>query len=405
MLDILKEQSKVLGKAQWRPMLQHVAELHEGAIHPPYFSLPYRWEQVAAGEEGYPIVFGHWETVHMALDTVGIEPQHGLYQILNLLALQDDSGLLPGPVWIVEGGLKGEHGATFPPLWPVVLETYLSRSKHEEVLVPAFDALTRQIAWFEDHRRAGENGFYYLDCMDRFWESGIIEGVRFDPDNAEFDELEDAACVDATSHMYLLLDYAVRWAERLEYDSGWIRDAQDKIKTFIRQELYDDESGLFVDLWHRKSKKAGVRVFEAMWPMIVGAATHYQAERIINGHVLDPTGFYTNHPVPAVAPSEGAHLLSGWRGPSRNSLCYWTALGCLRYGRVDAARQVLERALDETAKHFEATGALWDCYDPNGGDPSALVGNVTDALGHNPLICMSALWEECSKTPGGLGSL
>lgn len=393
MLEVLKQEVGSLGRPRWREMLEYVSQLHEAAIHPPYCALPYHWEEVMVGQQGLPIVFGHWETVHMALDTVVAEPRHALHQIMNLFALQQEDGLLPAPLWVVEEGIKVATHATFPPLWPVVIEEYTLRTGSEEVLVRAFDVANRQISWFHKNRLVDKDGFYYLDVMDRFWESGMIDAVRFDLEEPGFEDFDDAACVDATSHLYLLLTHAERWADRLGYEKGWLQDRRGAVRTYIQEKLYDSSSSLFFDRWVVKQQTGGIRVFETLWPVIVGAATHYQAERVLHNHILDKAAFCTRHPIPSVSINDPRFSLMGWHGPSRNSLVWWVAQGCVAYGRDQIAKQLLESALDQTAKHFETTGLIWDSYHPEGLDPTLLFGNTADTLGHNPLIAMAVLWE------------
>jgi hypothetical protein len=83
-------------------------------------------------------------------------------------------------------------------------------------------------------------------------------------------------------------------------------------------------------------------------------------------------------------------------------MTYWAARGCMEYGRADAARRLLERAIDSSATVFETTGTIWEFYDSLGGDPRGLQRKpettqktpCCDYLGHNPLIAMARLWEE-----------
>ena len=84
-------------------------------------------------------------------------------------------------------------------------------------------------------------------------------------------------------------------------------------------------------------------------------------------------------------------------------MTYWAATGCIRYHRFDAAKRLLEAALDSSAAVFERTGTIWEFYDPNGGSPEKLERKpqteynspCRDYLGHNPLIAMASLYETC----------
>jgi hypothetical protein len=57
------------------------------------------------------------------------------------------------------------------------------------------------------------------------------------------------------------------------------------------------------------------------------------------------------------------------------------------------------------ARWFEATGTIWEFYDAEGGDPREVFRKPhtpfnrpsPDYLGHNPLLAMARLWEECQE--------
>lgn len=135
--------------------------------------------------------------------------------------------------------------------------------------------------------------------------------------------------------------------------------------------------------------------------MVVGAATPEQARRVIDENLLSPERFFAHHPITTVSLTDPLFELRMWRGPAWNSMTYWAARGCLAYGRKDAARRLLEAALDDSAAKFESTGTIWEFYHPHGGDQQEVQRKphtpyntpCTDYLGHNPLIAMARMWE------------
>jgi len=145
--------------------------------------------------------------------------------------------------------------------------------------------------------------------------------------------------------------------------------------------------------------------FEGMWPLAVGAAAEDQAARAIEENLLAPERFFTAHPIATVARSDPRFALRMWRGPAWNSMTHWAARGCVRYGRPDAARRLLEAALDASAREFRRTGTIWEFYHPDGGRPEDLErkpgrpqkGPSRDYLGHNPLLAMARLWRATAK--------
>ncbi|MBB64244.1 MAG: hypothetical protein CMO81_04200 [Waddliaceae bacterium] len=400
MLEALKIKVKHVGKPGWRDLLIYLATLHERGIHAPTRELPYLWEEVMPGGTGNAMC-GHWDTVHMALDTLSAEPQHALYQVLNQLSLQTEEGLIPGHVWMQDGELCWNSKISCPPLWPVVVQDYIEQTGNIGAIPKVWKALTKQIGWFEKYRKADEQGFYYLDILDRFWESGVEEGARYDISD-EFPD--DLGCVDASAHMFLLYDFAARWAAVIgEPASPW-EAKRTILRHWIQNELFDEEQGIFLDQWQvGKQTSTATIPFEGLWPVIVGAASSAQAQRVINEQLLNPMRFCSEHPVTSLSLDSTEFTCHYWRGPTRNSQTYWAARACLRYGRLDAAALLLEKALDMTAFHYADSGTIWEFYHPRGdrpmkctrplhGQSGELGSPYKDHLGHNPLVAMAEMW-------------
>ena len=363
-------------------MLDYVAALHERSVHPAEHHWPHPWEEIGPGY-CYGPAFGHWDIVHQAIDQLGTNPEHAANQLRNLLAVQQDDGFLPGAIYFKDD--KPWWGTwTHPPVWPLAVNM-LGDAALQQELAPK---LVAQLGWFERNRRADDGiGFFYADITERQWESGVAESIRFD------DALrERLSCVDATSHLYACYDAAARWTGEEHYAT----QAQ-RLATFIQTELHDPETGWFHDAWPTRCLS-----FEGMWPMVVGAATDRQAWGVLKA-LLDPNKFYGSHPIRTVAATETKREKRMWRGPAWNSMTLWAAGGCIRLGHPEAARPLLEAALDNSAHWFDITGTIWEFYDAEGENPRLVSRKPhtpfnrpsPDYLGHNPLLAMAQLWEEC----------
>ncbi len=398
-------------KPAWRPALFYLAELHGRSVLPAtgFFKFPY--ESLGPGYmDGR--VFGHWDLTHERLDTVRASPAHVRNQIRNELAGQQADGMIPGLVSFTVTGHPGlpEANATgrptwkpfkgFPPLWVFAVDVYVAQTMDTAVLAEGLDALRRQIGWFESKRRVPEGGFYYLDATTGPWESGVDEGVRFDERPVAV-----AACIDASAHVFLLYDHAARWSRKLGQPAAEWEAKATALRDFIRRELWDSATGFFYDRWTVRDPARRHLTFEGMWPVVVGAATPEQARRVIDEHLLNPQEFFTPHPIATVARSDPKFELRMWRGPVWNCMTYWAARGCVHYGRGDAARQLLEQALDATAAEFARSGTLWEFYHPLLGAQTALrrkpAQNMPcrDYVGHNPLFAMAELWRQTDGRP------
>jgi len=396
MLEKLMAEAGRIGKPAWRPMLRYVAELHARSTHPPRIPFPYPWEEIGPGY-CYGPAFGHWDIVHAVLDAIPSEPEHARFQLLNNLVLQQDDGLIPGSIWLGEEEPRWNEKASHPSVWPVAVQDYVETTGDRTMLAACFDALRRLIVWYEKNRSAEGEGFFYTDILNRCWESGVDEGVRFDRSPSG-----RLACVDATSHLYWLYEYAYRWSEQLGKEEPSYLQRAEALAAFIQESLYDERAGFFYDSWSVDRPKTRAEAFEGIWPVVVGAASPEQANRTIDGYLLNERKLFTAHPLATVAASDPAFELRMWRGPAWNSMTYWAARGCILYGRGDAAVRLLERALDASARQYEETGTVWEYYHPHGGSPLELKRKphteyntpCRDYLGHNPLIAMARLWEE-----------
>jgi glycogen debranching enzyme len=158
---------------------------------------------------------------------------------------------------------------------------------------------------------------------------------------------------------------------------------------------------MFYDIWAVKDPSLRHLALESMWPLVTGAASKEQADKYINRYLLDSTAFFTTHPMATVGRKDPKFEMRMWRGPAWNSMTYWAARACLNYGRKDAAKLILEKALDATARQFSRTGTIWEFYHSLGGNPEDVKRKPhtkfntpsKDYLGHNPLIAMALMYD------------
>lgn len=407
----LKAEASALGKESWRPMLRYVADLHVRSTHSAEKPFEFPWEEIGPG---YVPAFGHWDLIHQIFDVLPTAPEHARQQLLNDVRLQLEDGFMPGSVWMPGSYHAKRHdnqpwfnrnSQGHPPVWVAGAEEYMKVTNDSSLLREFFQRATAQIRWFEAKRAAKDGGFFYTDIQSHLWESGIDEGVRFD--GAAMGAL---ACVDATSHVYQLCDLAARWAERLGEEPDPWRARAEGLRAFIHDRMWDEKDGFFYDVWARDDPGLRTQAFEGIWPVVVGAASPAEAKRVIDEWMLNPRRLFSRHPIATVGVSDPRFELRMWRGPAWNSMTYWAARACVRYGRPDAAVRLLEAALDDSAAQFARTGTIWEFYHPQGDWPEKLQRKPAtkadhnppyhDYLGHNPLLAMARLWQELTAPTG-----
>ncbi|WP_166244422.1 MGH1-like glycoside hydrolase domain-containing protein [Paenibacillus turpanensis] len=393
------------GKAEWLPVLQYVEELHQKCTYPAQSPFPHPWENIGSGY-CYGPAFGHWDIVHAVMDAIHTRQEHAKLQLVNNLHNMSADGFLPGVIYMTNNEVRWNRTQTHPPVWPAAVNEYIAATGDRSLLHIAYEALVRQIGWFEANRKAEQEGYFYTDILNHLWESGVDDGIRFDQISTG-----KYACIDATSHVYELHDIASAWAKELGHldESSQCKARADDLKQFIQNKLFDEETGFFHDIWAVDRPEQRHLAFEGIWAVITGAASNEQAQRVIDENVLNPERFFAPHPMPTVALNDPGFELRMWRGPSWNSMTYWASRGCMRYGRMDAAKALLERALDATAEQFKRTGTIWEFYHPMLGDQTTVQRKpytpfnqpCQDYLGHNPLIAMAHLWERAANSISG----
>ena len=417
MFETLKSQVRQLGKPQWRPMLQFVADMHETCVHPAEPPFDYPWEEIGPGY-CYAPVFGHWDLIQQLMDSLPTDPQHTEQQIMNNLACQQPDGLVPGGIWMgdIEGPFMPDADPTgltkarfrtdiaHAPVWVIAVQEHARITGSNGLIRRCYEPLLRQIGWFEKHRQHPLGGFHLIDFLHKGWE-GIDEGIRF------IEKLDPVPgpCPDASAWVWGLYDHAARWSRMLGKDASTFERKRAALGGLIQDRLFDDETGFYHDAW--TVGDAAVRCFalENMWPIVVGAATAEHARRVIDENLLDPRRFYSAHPLTSVSMDDPRFELRCWRGPAWNGMTFWAARACLHhYDRPEAARRMLEPALDVTARVFDETGTVWEFYHPHGGSQDQVQRKPStpfnqpcrDYLGHNPVIAMARMWEACRAADG-----
>jgi len=388
---------------KWQPVLDYTLELHKKCTYPAAYPFEYEWEEIGIGYS-YGPAFGHWDIVHQVLDALVYDSDHALKQLYNNIKNQEPTGMIPGSIWLPGDRNPDRKEAKWskedeghPPVWVVAVDDYVAQTGNKSVLKDFYAALIRQISWFENNRRANGEGFFYNDIVKRRWESGVDMGVRFDEAN-----LGPQACIDATSHVYSLYKHANKWGKELGVKSDFYNKRENELKTFINDSLFDAKTGSYFDSWSVKDKSKQHFVLENFWPMMVGAISKERADFIIDEYLMNPKHFLSEHPITTVSMSDPKFELRMWRGPAWNSMTYWAARACIKYGRYDAAKILLKRALDSTANQFNKTGKIWEFYHPNSGNQKDVKRKshnkpnmpCPDYLGHNPLWAMYKLYEE-----------
>ena len=394
-----------LGKESWKEVLNgHVQLLRDSMNLAIEGFLSNDWISLGTGYVCGP-AFGHWDIMHSTMNLIFDDIDEAVRQLENDLENQYESGFLPGVFYKkADGNFRAREDQPHPPVWALVADAIYEFNKDKELLKKCVVCAEKQLGWFERERKVKTGGYYYAEILEEtlkpVWECGVDQGVRFDKRTKE-----PSACIDATSYAYLLADFVARRSAELGEKNEKAQKLAEEIKTFTNEKLYDKETRWYYDECRMADKKIPESL-EGFWPLVVGIADGEKAEGVVS-HLMNPNEFFTEHPFAMVSPQSPKFEKRMWRGPAWNSMTAWGLWGLVRYGYKRQALEVIEKALDATAKVYKETGKIWEFYDSLGGSPynvqrkpqnNGHINNPSrDYVGHATMIFMAHVWEDLKK--------
>ena len=202
------------------------------------------------------------------------------------------------------------------------------------------------------------------DSSLRFDYSGNLVEKRYFKDPLE--------PVDANSYYCAQSKILSQMAKKLSDEAAenkFNKRAQ-KTKEALQKYAWDEESGMYYDLFASSNEHSKVKTCAGLFPMLAKVPSERQVEKLI-ALMTDPEEFWTRYPLGCTAQSEQASKGWGWSGATclRNN---WLAVeGLSQYGRNETLRELVKRTLDIYRRYRPKE--MWKDYytRPTSGD----VGN------------------------------
>ncbi|MFW6061448.1 MAG: amylo-alpha-1,6-glucosidase [Planctomycetota bacterium] len=259
-------------------------------------------------------------------------------------------------------GPDGSSEITQPPV--LTLATVLVDQIHrdEKWLKRAYPKLAGYVDWDLANRDVDGAGLVEWltrdDPNSRCDESGMDNCSRFAAgermDAVDFNSFVALECE-------LLSVLAAELGKEIQADQWARRHAE--LCRLINERLWDERRGLYVDCVAETGEKAGILSGAGFLPLLCGAASEAQADRL-GDHVYDENTFGTPLPIPTVAACETEHYDKDmWRGPVWINLNWLVARGFDRYGMGDVADHIREKTTDEIERRYEEYGTFFEFYD------------------------------------------
>ena len=377
-----------------------------GLIFP---SISRRWANTFGGW-----VVGEWDCFFGALLTALEDKPQTDAAIKALLLAQSDTGIVPN----VAGGSGTTPDRAEPPIGAFTAWKVYERFLDRDALAWAYPRLVKwHDRWFHDRgdgqawRDGNRDGLLewgsdrgstpsvggrgFLQAAK--WESGMDDSPMWD--RVAYDEKTYTMNLDdvGLNSLYALdAECLGKIAAVLgnRGDSERFAAEYERIKQLVREKLWNESDGIYENrFWDgRFSKSLSPTNF---YPMFAGIATPEQAERMVNGHLLNPKEFWGAYVTPTIARNDPAFQDQFyWRGDIWGPTNYMVYEGLDRF-HFDKV------ALDYAEKNYALFMDDWKTNQHDNEQYHAWGGNGGGDTHYTwgALLCLPALEQYIDENP------
>ncbi len=268
-----------------------------------------------------------------------------------------------------------------PPVGSEIIWRIYQRYPEKWFLEEVYDELLTWNRWWIANRQIGG----YLAWGSHFVRDGkdITEGLQGAMYESGLDNspMYDDVPMNPTSFTMELADVGLNSmyimdCKALAEIAGVLGKKQDvkeltaRAKQFTKQlaKLWDEETGIFLnkrtdtgELSHRISPTN-------LYPMLAGACTQKQAERMMKDHYFNPEIFHGEYVLPTIARNDPAYGDNDyWRGRIWGPINFLVYLGMQRYDVKEARQDLINRSKALLMKNWQANGGIFENYNSRTG--------------------------------------
>jgi glycogen debranching enzyme len=309
-----------------------------------------------------------WDSVFHAIGLRHLDADLAREALLAMFDVQREDGFIP-----LCGSPGYRQEMTQPPVLALGVKLVDETCPSDSFIAEAYPHLKGYLEWDLANRDTDGAGLleWFIEENEncRSGESGMDNSPRFDT----------ATQLDATDfNAFISLEFEImaEFAARLGLpaDAALWSERHETLNRLINERLWNEEQGFYCDYDVSRGEMSGVLASAGFLPLICGAASPEQAERLA-AHLRNPQTFDTPLPVPSIAVcNEEFYSKDMWRGPVWVNMNWLIARGLRRYGLTDQADDILARTVREIESHYLTYGTLFEFYDDRRQvDPPALL--------------------------------
>ncbi|MDR0540660.1 MAG: hypothetical protein LBH19_00445 [Dysgonamonadaceae bacterium] len=274
-----------------------------------------------------------------------------------------------------------------PPVGSLAAWTIYSKYKEKWFLELLYDNLLSWNRWWDKNRNIdgllcwGSTPFEKVTY--HYWEfEGVNEtyggALESGLDNSH---MYDNVPFDKEKHMQMLNDAGLSGLYIMDCNllakiadelgrSGDSRELRQRSKQYAKNisKLWDEERGLYYNL-HTDSKEFDSRISPTnFYPMLAGAPTQQQAERMVKEHLMNPEEFWGEWIIPATPRNDPAFNDNAyWRGRIWAPLNFLVYMGLRNYDLPEARKQLSEKSKNLLLKSWLKDRYVFENYNATTG--------------------------------------
>ncbi len=326
----------------------------KGQIYSPYGTFPYRWTT--------PDRWPHramwlWDSVFHAIGLRHLDWKLAKEILAAVLEFQQDEGLIPHMM-----SPRKISTITQPPILAFGIRLLTEERMDEAFLRRSYPRLKRYVEWIMAHRDSDGAGLVEWEIegnpLCRSGESGMDNSPRFD-------SAVQLDAVDFNAYLSLECESLSKIAQQLgmEEDAEKWTARRNHLNALMNERLWNAEEGIYMDFDLHSGKQTGIAASSGFLPLICGAPSREQAERLL-GHLNNPETFGTPFRVPSISRKcNSFYQKDMWRGPVWININWLIAFGLDRSSWKDEARKLLEETVREEEKYYLKYGTFFEFYD------------------------------------------
>jgi glycogen debranching enzyme len=372
-----------------------------------------KYDFVCPSAETYPFQW-LWDSAFHAVSLLHVDPELAKQEVRCLLQGQQRGGFLPHMLLWDTTGREEQLAAydivrddphftltTQPPVLARAVERIYSATKDRAFVHEVLPALVEAFDWLGAQRDPDGDGLLSIIQPD---ESGLDASPKFDLplgmsgraslitpelreamqrlfDGYQADRADQSAMLELDLFHVEEVMFNAIYGDGLRCLARLARDVQHepelaaeldrravKVTTALMLKCWDQENGLFWDLWTREEKRVRVLTVASIFPLILEDLDPSIVRRLLKEHLLEPAEFWTRYPVPSVSVDEPSFDPSFrgqalWRGPTWLNVNWYLYWGLVQHGYRDIATELANRTFDLALR-----AGLREFYNPLTGE-------------------------------------